>query len=207
LGARKTSWYNFFSITHVSWRRELELNLDHAKSFIELLEELSIWWVGLMLLQDLKWDELALAMALIKEADFMNHTNWMSEMNSTSNMTMDEFLKKEEIFTSAIPLSPVLLSLALKCMDTGTQVSNALQIFSQYHGPLPIPTFDGFVALHKLIRKVLGMLFLEIPFQYVLNLRCCFSCAAKKINYFFCFLFFFFLLIKFCHTTIQLVVC
>jgi hypothetical protein len=109
----------------------------------------------LLSIQDLKWDELALAMALIKEADFMNNTNWMSEMNSTSNMTIDEFLKKEEIFTSAIPLSPVLLSLALKCMDTGTQVSNALNTFSQYHGPLPIPTFDGFVALHKLIQKVL----------------------------------------------------
>ncbi|CAM6001577.1 unnamed protein product [Sphagnum balticum] len=109
----------------------------------------------LLSIQDLKWDELALAMALIKEADFMNNTNWMSEMNSTSNMTIDEFLKKEEMFTSAIPLSPVLLSLALKCMDTGTQVSNALKTFSQYRGPLPIPTFDGFVALHKLIQKVL----------------------------------------------------
>ncbi len=144
-----------------------------------------------MLLQDLKWDELALAMALIKEADFMNHTNWMSEMNSTSNMTMDEILKKEEIFTSSIPLSPVLLSLALKCMDTGAQVSNALRTFSQYRGPLPIPTFDSFVALHKLIRKVLGTLFLEIPFQYVLNARWCFSCAAKKINCFFLFPFLF----------------
>ncbi len=144
-----------------------------------------------MLLQDLKWDELALAMALIKEADFMNNTNWMSEMNSTSNMTIDDFLKKEEIFTSAIPLSPVLLSLALKCMDTGTQVSNALNTFSQYHGPLPIPTFDGFVALHKLIQKVLGMLFLEIPFQYVLNVRWCFSCTAKKLNCFFWFPFLF----------------
>jgi hypothetical protein len=40
-------------------------------------------------------------------------------------------------------------------MDTGTQVSNALTSFSHYRGPLPIPTFDGFVALHKLIRKVL----------------------------------------------------
>jgi hypothetical protein len=187
-------------------RRGLELNLDHAKSFIELSEELSIWWVGLMLLQDLKWDELALAMTLIKEADFMNHTNWMSEMNSTSNMTIDDFLKKEEIFTSAIPLSPVLLSLALKCMDTGTQVSNALTSFSHYRGPLPIPTFDGFVALHKLIRKVLGMSFLEIPFQYLLNVRWCFSCAANLFIYLF-FPFLFLLLIEFCHTTIQLVVC
>lgn len=106
-------------------------------------------------------------------------------------MTIDDFLKKEEILTSAIPLSPVLLSLALKCMDTGTQVSNALNTFSQYHGPLPIPTFDGFVALHKLIQKVLGMLFLEIPFQYVLNVRWCFSCTAKKLNCFFWFPFLF----------------
>ncbi len=196
----------FFQLHMYLGRRGLELNLDHAKSFIELSEELSIWWVGLMLLQDLKWDELALAMTLIKEADFMNHTNWMSEMNSTSNMTIDDFLKKEEIFTSAIPLSPVLLSLALKCMDTGTQVSNALTSFSHYRGPLPIPTFDGFVALHKLIRKVLGMSFLEIPFQYLLNVRWCFSCAANLFIYLF-FPFLFLLLIEFCHTTIQLVVC
>jgi hypothetical protein len=41
----------------------------------------------------------------------------------------------------------------------------------------------------------------------VLNVRWCFPCAAKKVNCFFCFLFFFFSLIEFCHTTVQLVVC
>ncbi|OAE27724.1 hypothetical protein AXG93_4193s1240 [Marchantia polymorpha subsp. ruderalis] len=52
-------------------------------------------------------------------------------------------------------VTPELLLLALKCVDTAQEIISALDLIDQYNGPLPVPSFDTYVAAHKLIKAAL----------------------------------------------------
>ena len=48
----------------------------------------------------------------------------------------------------------------MKCVGSASQLQTAFDDFNQYHGPLPVPSLDGFVGLGKLIRQAIGICFL-----------------------------------------------
>lgn len=127
-------------------------------------------WFGLGL-QNVSPEELALIAMLLRE-DVLKGLDGLQSLNYTGNMTLAEALINGERLVGSLPMSPALVSLAMKCVGSASQIVTAFDAFNDYHGPLPVPTFDAFVELGKLIRQAIGMscfLFLSfIPFSGLL---------------------------------------
>jgi hypothetical protein len=105
--------------------------------------------------QDLSPEELALVATLIKE-DVLQGLDGLQALNSTGNMTLSDALGSGEWLMGGVPTSPILISLAMKCLDSAPQLATAFNAFDEYHGPLPVPSLDGFLRLGKLLRQALA---------------------------------------------------
>jgi hypothetical protein len=110
-------------------------------------------------LQNVSPEELALIATLLRE-DVLRGLDGLQALNSTGNMTLGEALINGQRLMGGVPMSPALLSLAMKCVGSASQLQTAFDAFNQYHGPLPVPSLDGFVGLGKLIRQAIGICFL-----------------------------------------------
>lgn len=102
---------------------------------------------------------MALVATLIRE-DVLRGLDGLQALNSTGNMTLGEALLNGQQLMGAIPMSPALLSLAMKCVGSASQLQTAFDAFNQYHGPLPVPSLDGFIGLGKLVQQAIGIYFL-----------------------------------------------
>lgn len=56
------------------------------------------------------------------------------------------------------PIPPHLLILVLQCLSTAQDAFTTLGILGHYNGYIPVPSFDAFVAAHKLIKNSIGKL-------------------------------------------------
>lgn len=108
--------------------------------------------------QNISPEELALLSTLIRE-DVLRGLDGLQALNYTANMTLGDALTNGQRFIGNIPMSPALLSLAMKCIGSESQLATAFDAFNEYHGPLPIPSLDAFVGLGKLIRQAIGIFF------------------------------------------------
>ena len=106
-------------------------------------------------MQKLSPEEVALIATLFRE-DLLQGLDGLQALNSTGNMTVRDALSKGEGMIGGVPMSPVLVSLAMKCVSSASQLSTAFSAFDEYHGPLPIPSLDAFVGLGKLLRHTLA---------------------------------------------------
>lgn len=125
-------------------------------------------------LQHVTAEELALIATLVRD-DVLKGLDGMSALNATGNMTIGDALIRGQQMVGGIPMSPALLSLAFKCIDSATQITTLLQAYRDYHGPLPVPTLNAFIALGKLIQETLGRCFLHVPTTI--------SCMERDILY------------------------
>lgn len=112
-----------------------------------------------LLAQNISPEELALLSTLIRE-DVLRGLDGLQALNSTANMTLGDALINGQRLIGSIPMSPALLSLAMKCIGSESQLATAFDAFNEYHGSLPIPSLDAFVGLGKLIRQAIGICFL-----------------------------------------------
>lgn len=112
--------------------------------------------VGLVV-QNATPEELALIATLLRE-DVLKGLDGLQAMNFTGNMTLGDALINGLHSIGSVPMSPALLSLAMKCVGSASQLATAFDAFNEYHGPLPVPTFDAFVGLGKLIRQAIGII-------------------------------------------------
>lgn len=103
---------------------------------------------------------MALIATLIRE-DVLRGLDGLQALNSTGNMTLGEALVNGQRLIGGVPMSPALFTLALKCVGSVSQLQTAFDAFNEYHGPLPVPSLDGFVGLGKLIRQAIGIHFLH----------------------------------------------
>lgn len=46
--------------------------------------------------------------------------------------------------------------IGLKCIESAIQVSTFVKSFNAYNGPVPVPSFDAFVHVHKLLQRSLS---------------------------------------------------
>ena len=120
-------------------------------------------------LQNVSPEELALIATLLRE-DVLRGLDGLQALNSTGNMTLGEALINGQQLMGGIPMSPALFSLAMKCVGSASQLQTAFDAFNQYHGPLPVPSLDGFVGLGKLIQRTIGTDFLIHIFVAFLSL-------------------------------------
>jgi hypothetical protein len=81
-------------------------------------------------------------------------------LNNLANSTLNGLLPSKGTESDANLLSPELLLLAAKCLNTAQESLLAVRALSNYNGPLPVPSFDSYVGLHRLVVKGLGLYFL-----------------------------------------------
>jgi hypothetical protein len=80
--------------------------------------------------------------------------------NDLANSTLNGLLPSKGAESDANLLSPELLLLAAKCLNTAQEALLAVRALNNYNGPLPVPSFDSYVGLHRLVVKGLGLYFL-----------------------------------------------
>ena len=112
---------------------------------------------------------MALIATLLRE-DVLKGLDGLQALNNTGNMTLAEALINGQSLMGKIPMSPALLSLAMKCVGSASQLQTAFDAFNDYHGPLPVPSLDGFIGFGKLIQQAIGMLFPASYCYCLLNL-------------------------------------
>ncbi|KAG0616755.1 hypothetical protein M758_5G140000 [Ceratodon purpureus] len=117
--------------------------LSNSKSLLELCPP------SLLVQQRLSPEELGLLVALMREE--VAHGFGKSTLR---NLTKS-FAHGEANSYNVTSISPALADLSLKCLESAVQVSTVMKTFNAYNGPLPVPSFDGFVQAHKLLQRSL----------------------------------------------------
>ncbi|KAL3693440.1 hypothetical protein R1sor_007091 [Riccia sorocarpa] len=108
-----------------------------------------------LLKQRLSRKELEL-LASITRKQFEKSVNQGYNFNWTeANATLVDELSKGHEDSENLELTPELLLLASKCVDTAQEIISAIDLINQYNGPLPVPRLDTFVSVHKLIKRAL----------------------------------------------------
>ncbi|CAM6122589.1 unnamed protein product [Calypogeia fissa] len=153
------------SLLVLGWTRT---TLDHydaevfANASLPVMEEFSGAVLGskhllqncppaVLLEQQLTARELELLAGLVR-SQLSQDLGQFSGLNLSLNSTLNDLLPPTQEPDPTL-LTPELFLLSLKCVNTAQEALRALRVLSKYNGPLPIPSFDGFVTLHKLVRK------------------------------------------------------
>ncbi|KAL2633831.1 hypothetical protein R1flu_005310 [Riccia fluitans] len=108
-----------------------------------------------LLKQRLSRNELDLLASIIKMQVEKSAQQGYNFNLTEANATIFDQLAHGNQDSADLVLTPELLLLALKCVDTAQEIISAIDLINQYNGPLPVPRLDTFVSAHKLIKKAL----------------------------------------------------